>query len=167
MLNKQEWSGLIEVYIDGLFEPVNSGGAACFSYIIKRSGVKIDRDCDVIGIGSSMTSNVADYTALIRALKRIRRSSLEKEKIVIKSDSMLVVNQMNGNWKVKEKSILPLYTKAKILACGLDIVFEWILREENTMAEGYSRFAYKSVRNKVMRARKKFERWKSRKYFQF
>jgi ribonuclease HI len=167
MLNKQEWSELIEVSIDGLCEPVNPGGAACFGYIIKRRGANIDRGFGVIGIGSGMTNNVAEYTALIRALQRIRELSLDEEKIVVRSDSMLVVNQMNGDWKVKAKLILPLYTKAKILVCCMDIAFRWVPREENTEADELCRFAYKSVRNKVMQAHKKLERTKKRKYFQF
>jgi hypothetical protein len=77
---------------------------------------------------------------------------------------MLVVNQMRGNWKAKTKLILPLHTKAKSLACGMDIAFEWIPREENTEDE-LSRFYYRQMRNKIVQEKKKWQEAKE-KYFQ-
>lgn len=133
---------MIEVWIDGLCEPVNPGGTACIGYIIKQSWKTLAKGSEVIGTGEGMTNNVAEYTALIRALKEIRKLELEKEKVLVRSDSKLLVNQMNGNWKVKAPLVLPLYHKVKVLAAGIDLTIQWIPREENEEADGLARNAY-------------------------
>lgn len=81
---------MIEVWIDGLCEPINPGGVACFGYVIKRSGSEIETGSGVVGTGPDMTNNVAEYTALIRALEKIRQLGLGKESVVVRSDSKLV-----------------------------------------------------------------------------
>ena len=125
------WSDtLIEVWIDGLCEPVNPGGTACIGYVIKMNAVKIAEGSEVIGTGKGMTNNVAEYTALICALQEIRKLKLENEKILIRSDSKLLVEQMNGNWKVKAPLLIPLNLKAKLLAAGLDITVQWIPKKK-------------------------------------
>jgi ribonuclease HI len=136
---------LIEVWIDGLCEPFNPGGTACLGYVIKDKSETIARCHNVIGKGEGMTNNVAEYSALIHALQKIRKLDLEEEKIHLRSDSKLLVEQMNGNWKVKASLIIPLYHKAKELAAGLDIVIEWIPREENEEADKLTRLAYDST----------------------
>ena len=134
---------MIEVWTDGLCEPINPGGTCCIGYVIKRDGRTIDKGSELIGRGKDMTNNVAEYSALIRALEKIRRLGLEQEKIVARSDSSLLVSQMKGEWKVKKPRIRPLYEKAKELAHGIDITFEWIPREENREADKLSRLACK------------------------
>ena len=136
---------MIEVWTDGLCEPVNPGGTCCIGYVIKRGGKTIDKGSDVIGRGKDMTNNVAEYSALIRALERIRQLGLEQEKVMVRSDSSLLVNQMKGVWKVKKPRIKPLYEKAKSLASGFDVAFQWIPREENRETDQLTRVAYKSA----------------------
>jgi ribonuclease HI len=143
---------VIEVWIDGLCEPINPGGTACFAYIIKKNGETIDRDYGVIGSGKGMTNNVGEYTALVRALEKIRSLKLEKEKAVVRSDSRLVAYGMGADpstgrcWKIKAPLVLPLCTRAKTLAEGMDIEFQWIRREENEEADRLTRLAYESKR---------------------
>jgi len=139
---------MIEVWTDGLCEPVNPASArtACLGFVIKRDGKTISEGSEVIGTGESMTNNVAEYTALIRVLERIRRLRLDKEKIVLMSDSQLVVGQMAWGWKVKKEHLLPLYTKAKILAAEMDVAFKLVPREENEEADKLCRLAYESRR---------------------
>ena len=81
----------------------------------------------------------------MHALERISSLKLDKEKIAIKSDSKLVVNQMKGKWKVKAELILPLFYKAKAKANGMNIDFQWIPRKKNTEADNLTRIAYESV----------------------
>jgi ribonuclease HI len=133
---------MIEVWTDGLCEPVNPSGTACYGYIIKRNGKTINKDYGVIGTGPDMTNNVAEYTALIQALQKIKSLKLDKEKIIVRSDSRLVAVGMSQNWKIKAPRVLPLYTKAKILASGMDIAFQWIPREDNEEADELARLAY-------------------------
>lgn len=132
----------IDLWIDGLCEPLNPGGTACIGYVIKRSGVVIAEGSYVVGKGAGMTNNVAEYTALIFALKEIKRLRLENELIKIRSDSQLLVNQMNRKWAVKAPLIVPLYKLANELATGLNYRIEWIPREENKEADKLTRLAY-------------------------
>jgi ribonuclease HI len=143
---------MIEVWVDGLCGPTNPGGTGCFGYIIKREGKTIDKHCDVIGSSEDMTNNVAEYTALVRVLEKIRSLKLDREKIVVKADSKLVAYGMGidpvvgRSWKIKAPRVVPLQGKAKILARGMDITFQWIPREENEEADGLCRLAYESLR---------------------
>jgi len=133
---------MIEINIDGLCEPINPGGTACIGYVIRRGNVSLAKVSKVIGIGKGMTNNVAEYTALIEALTKTRELGLAEEQIKVKSDSKLVVNQMNAKWRVKASHIIPLHRKAMELARGFDIVFEWVPREENAEADSLCRIAY-------------------------
>lgn len=132
----------INIWIDGLCEPINPGGTASVGYVIKKNDVTIAEGSDVIGKGQGMTNNVAEYTALIYALKEVKRLKLENELLTIRSDSQLLVNQMNRKWAVKAPLIIPLYKIAKDLANGLNIQLEWVSREENEEADRLTRIAY-------------------------
>ncbi len=80
------------------------------------------------------TNNVAEYRALIRGLER----ALEYPPVEVEvfCDSELVVKQMNGQYKVKAPSILPLYEEARGLVARLP---KWkirhIRREKNVLAD--------------------------------
>ena len=137
---------MIEVWIDGLCEPVNPGGIACTGYLIKKDGKVLAKTSEVIGRGKGMTNNVAEYTALIRAVEKIVQLGLARQEILVRSDSRLIVNQMNGNWEVKAPLILPLYKKAKMTTTTMNIKFNWVPREQNTEADALCRTAYESLR---------------------
>ena len=140
--SQQKKEKSIDVWIDGLCEPINPGGIACIGYVIKNTGETIVEGSYIIGKGVGMTNNVAEYTALIYALKEIKRLKLEDQFLIIKSDSQLLVNQMNRKWEVKAPLIVPLNKSAKDLATGLHYRIEWIPREENEEADRQTRLAY-------------------------
>jgi ribonuclease HI len=137
---------MIEVWVDGLCEPINPGGTACIGYVIKKGGKVLAKTSQVVGRGEDMTNNVAEYTALIRALERIMQLGLARQETLVRSDSRLVVNQMNGKWEVKAPLILPLYRKAKTMTTAMNIKFNWVPREQNTEADALCRTAYESTR---------------------
>ena len=94
------------IYIDGASRgnPGDSGIGILFKNYEENNLKKY------IGIG---TNNNAEYTALITALEIAIKSNLLKVKIY--TDSMLVANQINGSWKVKDPDIRILFAKAKKL----------------------------------------------------
>lgn len=136
---------MIEVWTDGLCEPINPGGTGCAGYIIKKNGKVVEKGSESLGASKDMTNNVAEYSALIRALQTVRRLGLDQEKILVRSDSKLLVSQMKGEWKVKGVRIVPLHGKAVDLKKGLNIDFQWIPREENEEADKLCRLAYESI----------------------
>lgn len=85
------------------------------------------------GIGWA-TNNVAEYQALIEALKLARASGAAR--LAVYSDSKLIVEQMKGAWKVKDAGLKPLYAEACKLACALERVrYEYVPRERNRRAD--------------------------------
>jgi len=136
---------MIEVWTDGLCEPINPGGTGCAGYVIKKNGRVVEKGSESLGASKDMTNNVAEYSALIRALQTLRKLGLDQEKILVRSDSKLLVSQMKGEWKVKGARIVPLHSRAAELKKGLNIDFQWIPREENEEADKLCRLAYESI----------------------
>src|SRR5688572_596370 len=85
-------------------------GPAAFAYIIERPGEPVINE--KVSLGTA-TNNIAEYTALVRALEHAQR--LGGRRLAIFSDSELLVQQMNGAYKVKNPGIRELYTRASDL----------------------------------------------------
>jgi ribonuclease HI len=136
---------LIEVYFDGLCQPVNPGGIACYAFVVKSSGKTMHSEYGVAGepFSKDSTNNVAEYTALAKALEWLAANNLASSKVVINSDSQLVVNQLQGNYKVKGKRIIPLYKQVLLLRAKFpDIEIKWVPREKNREADRLTNIAY-------------------------
>lgn len=112
-LNGRDNTGYAVMHCDG----ASSGnpGRSGIGVVINLSGEnakehekkKEYRLSEYIGIA---TNNVAEYSALIRGLEKARSLGLKKIKIFL--DSELLVRQMNGIYKVKNKNLMPLWIKA-------------------------------------------------------
>ena len=86
------------------------------------------------------TNNDAEYQAIIFALKKIKqligKVKTKKTDIEIKADSELIVSQLNGEYKIKEKSLVPLFIEIWNLKQDFKKVsFKHIPREQNTRAD--------------------------------
>lgn len=84
------------------------------------------------------TNNVAEYTAVIEALmwtKEHKENAPDELQFYL--DSTLVVNQLNGLFKVKEAHLRELLTKVRFLESevGGAIVYHYIPREQNQRAD--------------------------------
>ncbi len=128
----------IQVYFDGLCQPVNPGGIACFAFIIKNRENTIH--------SHNSTNNVAEYTAVIRALEWLLANNYQKEKIIVRGDSQLVIRQIERKFKVKAPNIIPLYHNVMSLISKFKhIQFELIPREQNKEADKLANYAYTKV----------------------
>lgn len=87
------------------------------------------------------TNNIAEYSGLIALLDRVRELNIQK--IEIRGDSQLVIEQMKGNWKVKDKELKELHSRATARLAGLDVTFKWIPREENGVCDDAVKFVIK------------------------
>lgn len=88
------------------------------------------------GIGWT-TNNAAEYLGLIEGL----RTALANRATILEvlMDSKLVVEQMNGNFKVRNPGLKPLHAEAQRLAREFDrISFRSIPREQNQRADRLS-----------------------------
>jgi ribonuclease HI len=137
----------IEVYFDGLCQPVNPGGIACYAFVIRRDGRSIHSDYGIAAepFSKDATNNVAEYTALAKALEWLIANGLNNSgRVEVKSDSQLVVKQLRGEYKIKSQRIIPLYRQVLLLQSrfpdGVEI--RWVPREENKEADSLTNRAY-------------------------
>lgn len=142
---------MIEVYFDGLCQPINPGGIACYAFLVKKDGRTVYRDCGIAGepFSKDSTNNVAEYTALINALNWLLENNYSSAKVMIKSDSQLIVKQLTGDYKVKARRIMDLYKQVLLLKTNFkDVQIDWIPRENNREADRLTNIAY----NKALQA---------------
>jgi ribonuclease HI len=64
------------------------------------------------------TNNVAEYTAVVRALGLA--AELGAREVHLLLDSMLIVEQLHGRWRVKNPNLAPLHTEARRLLAGFE-----------------------------------------------
>ena len=88
------------------------------------------------GIGVS-TNNIAEYRGLLAALEWALEHG--HSRLHVRADSLLVVQQMLGNYKVKHEGLIPLYRQARHLVARIGTVtFEHVRREQNKDADRLS-----------------------------
>lgn len=84
------------------------------------------------------TNNIAEYHALIAGLRHAIRLGMWD--LRVQSDSMLVVRQMEGQWKVRDSLLRRLHGEASALTTLLgQYSIEHIYREHNALADKLSR----------------------------
>ena len=86
------------------------------------------------------TNNEAEYQAVIFALKKVKqligKDKSKSAEIEIKSDSELLINQLNGQYKIKEKNLVPFFIEIWNLKQDFrEVKFSQIFREENSRAD--------------------------------
>jgi len=126
------------IYTDGGARG-NPGPAAIgvfFPDLKKEYGVQI----------GNTTNNVAEYSALIFALKKARqllgKKQAKETDVEVRSDSELMVSQLNGEYKVKEDDLKPLFIEVWNLKQEFrSVVFRHVRREENKNADALVRRA--------------------------
>jgi len=80
------------------------------------------------------TNNVAEYRGLIAALGWAAANGVSR--LHVRSDSLLLVKQMLGEYRVKNERLKPLWEDARRLAHRIgDVRFEHVRRELNTDAD--------------------------------
>jgi len=129
------------IYTDGAARG-NPGPAAIGAIIKDETGQVIARISQRIG---TTTNNQAEYRAIITALEKA--VSLGAKHVILKSDSELVVKQINGRYKIKNAALRPLYQEVVKLAGSLEkITVSHIPRAQNAGADALANKALDSVR---------------------
>jgi len=125
------------IWADGLAEPSNPG-IGCYGWIAEAGGEVVSYGRGVVG--ERVTSNEAEYAALIAALEWAAEGHIKQ--LEIRMDSRLVVNQMWGDWQCKARNLQPLLDQAWELVKEVDAFLVWVPRERNREADALSRQAY-------------------------
>ena len=90
---------------------------------------------EVVGYLGKATNNVAEYAALIAALTLAAERGVEK--LVVYSDSQLLVRQVNGSYRVKASHLKPIFLQVLRLRQAIaDFTIEHVARDDNTKADG-------------------------------
>ncbi|MDO8885493.1 ribonuclease HI family protein [Candidatus Oleimmundimicrobium sp.] len=109
----------------------NPGHAGIGGVILNESGSQLFSFSEYIG---EATNNVAEYSALIFGLGEA--ANFKSNSVVIYSDSELLVQQLNGFYKVKNAGLKPLFEEAKkLLSSYTGVTIKHVPREENKEAD--------------------------------
>ncbi len=130
----------IVAYVDGGARG-NPGPAGYGVRIETPDGALVEEVCESIGVA---TNNVAEYRGLLAALEWARAHGCRR--VHVRSDSLLLVQQMLGRYRVKSPGLQPLHAKAQLLASEIGHVgFEHVRRELNANADRLANTAMDSA----------------------
>jgi ribonuclease HI len=117
-------------YIDGAARG-NPGPAGAGVYVEPHGARAAEELFEPLG---RTTNNVAEYRALLLALTRAEE--LGAEEVVIFSDSRLLVEQVNGNFKIKAEHLRPMVQQAVLRAKKFrHFALSHVPREKNKKAD--------------------------------
>ncbi len=132
-------TGRVVLYTDGASRG-NPGPAAIGAVLYEDDGGAL-RPVETVSeaIGSA-TNNVAEYRAVVAGLEAARRHGATE--IELRSDSLLLVRQLTGEYKVKAPGLKPLFAEVRRLLQGFDRVeIRHVPREENEEADALANAA--------------------------
>jgi len=109
----------------------NPGPAAIAAVVAAPDGEVIERVGELIG---EATNNVAEYRAMLLGIERAR--ALGAREVELVGDSELVVRQLRGEYKVKDRNLAELHARARAALAELE---RWsarnVRREQNAEAD--------------------------------
>jgi probable phosphoglycerate mutase len=109
----------------------NPGPAGIGATIRTPAGKILAEVSEAIG---TATNNVAEYTAVKRALEEA--SKLGADSILVRSDSKLLIEQLKGNYRVKNPTLQKLHAEVRAIAKRFPkIEYEHVPRERNKRAD--------------------------------
>ncbi len=111
-------------------------GPASYGFVIKvRDGVILHQEGQRIGIN---TNNVAEYTGVLEALKYVKAQYSKKgpHQIEVVADSLLIVSQLNGRYKLKSPHLKIIFDQIKVLEMEVgEVAYRHVLRAHNFIAD--------------------------------
>ncbi len=124
---------LLAIFFDGGARG-NPGPAAIGAVVLDPLTDPPSRLASVSEYIGNTTNNVAEYRALIAGLEAAR--AFPARRLRIRGDSMLVIKQVLGEWRVKQPHLRPLLEDARRLLAGYDDVdLGHVRREQNADAD--------------------------------
>ena len=128
------------IYVDGASRG-NPGPSGVGCYIIGANGEVLEQGGNFIGFA---TSRLAEYQAMKNGIEHALKLNLKSARFM--SDSLMVVNQLNNTFTVKNRDVLPVYNSIQKLLEGFDSVsFTHIPRIENKIADAEANKAINNI----------------------
>lgn len=120
----------VKIFADGGSRGNPGPSASGFVVLDKEDNVLVDKGV-YLGV---TTNNQAEYTSLKLALEECRKMDVREVEVYM--DSLLVINQMKGIFKVKNRDLWPLHDAVKSLAKGFrKVTYNHVPRELNKAAD--------------------------------
>lgn len=133
------------LYFDGACAP-NPGGVAAYGWqIIAHNGYVTWQGNGIALEGDGATVNVAEYAGLVNALQAALTHEIDGHVTAIFGDSLLVINQILGKWKVEAPNLIPWAAMARVLFQRMGPTALHHVASEKNRADGLSRLALKGV----------------------
>ena len=124
-------------YVDG--SSMGNPGEAGYGIVLKNEkGETLEALGKYIGIA---TNNIAEYSGLLNCLELLRK--YQGKRIKVYSDSLLMVNQLNGYYKVKNDRLKVMFIKIQDILKkeNIDLKIVHITRDQNHDADKLARRA--------------------------
>ena len=137
---------------------INTDGAsrgnpakASYGFVIKvKDGAILHEEGQAIGIN---TNNVAEYSGVLRALEYVKDHYGKKapHQIEVVADSLLIISQLTGKFKIKHPGLIPLFKAIKNLEPELGTVtYRHVLRKDNFLADRLANIALDEEAKKLI-----------------
>ncbi len=130
-VDKNSTESTFTIYADGGSRG-NPGPSAAGYVIINAAQEVVAQGGEYLGI---TTNNQAEYQGVRFALERAKQMGIKH--IAFRLDSMMVVNQMKGLYRIKNRELWPIHERIRELMQSFDhVTFSHVLREFNQLADG-------------------------------
>lgn len=119
----------------------NPGPAGYGAHVVADPGG--ETVAEIYGFLGTTTNNIAEYAALLALLEHV--AGLQPRSLLIRSDSELLVRQINGQYRVKDSGLKVLHGEARRLMAALPhVTIEHVRREQNREADALANRAMDS-----------------------
>lgn len=132
---------MVTIYCDGACEPVNPDGVGTWGFIAYKDRKLLYKSYGLVGEGKGQTNNRSEYHAVLHALRWAYTGKFDQ--VDLFTDSRLVVQQINGVWRVHSPHLQPLWKQCQLAKDHVNYTITWIPREQNDEADRLSHVAYR------------------------
>ena len=140
----------ISLFCDGSVSKPRFGRAISGWVCLDDTGKEIFSGAKIVEDGTEQaTVNVAEYSAVLLALTDLLKDQdvivrCSVEKVNVYTDSLLIVNQLNGIWACQKQHLIALKNtvndlERELTGLGLRVSYNWIPREQNVRADELSK----------------------------
>ena len=127
---QNNWPPKVIIYTDGACRG-NPGQSSTGLAVLNHKETTLYEEASLLGV---QTNNFAEYQAVLRALELSTQNQVQS--LVLKSDSQLLINQLNKSYKVRSKNIKPLYQACKKHLSKIpQVTLQHVRREQNKRAD--------------------------------
>lgn len=132
-------AGTWVLYSDGASRG-NPGPAAIGAVLYRWSEgeplVPVDTVSEPIG---PTTNNIAEYRAVVAGLELVKPH--QPDLLWVRADSLLLIRQLEGRWKVKNAALAELHKQARGMLADIPHRLQHVPREDNTVADRLANLA--------------------------